>query len=240
MKNSEELLAYNLHEDVIAFTTKRPLSRNRERICKIIGIKDHCLVLPHQTHTTAVLPVNEAFLALTAEEQKDRLEGIDAVVTNLKGVCIGVSTADCIPVLLYDPVKGVSAAIHAGWKGTVGKIVRKTVELMQTQYAVAPADLYAVIGPGISLKNFEVGDEVYDQFRDAGFNMNAIALRFSKWHLDLKLANSLELQSLGVSADRISISDVCTYDHLDEFFSARREQKGAVKCGRMFNAIMIR
>ena len=177
---------------------------------------------------------------MSAEARKEYLEGVDAVITNIPDVCIGVSTADCIPVLLYDEEHKAVAAIHAGWRGTVVRIVQKTIRLMTETYGTKPENIKAVIGPGISLKNFEIGDEVYDAFDKEGFPMDKIASRFAKWHLNLPLCNKLQMTDLGVKPENIHIDDVCTYDNTDNFFSARVEQKGPEKCGRNFNAIMIK
>lgn len=224
---------------VKAFTTRRSLGRDRQRLCQMLCIDDSHLIIPHQVHLDKIGIITDATIAMTEEARKEFLEGIDAVVTNVPGVCIGVSTADCIPVLLYDEEHQAVAAIHAGWKGTVVRIVQKTVRLMTETYGTRPEALKAVIGPGISLKNFEVGDEVYDAFAQKDFPMDKIATRFAKWHIDLPLCNKLQLTDLGVKDANVHIEPICTYDNTDQFFSARVEQKGLEKCGRNFNAIMI-
>jgi len=225
---------------LLAFTTKRTLGRDRERLCQMLCIDDAHLIIPHQTHTDKVALITEETIAMTPEARKEYLEGIDAVITNVPRVCIGVSTADCIPVLLYDEKNEAVAAIHAGWRGTVARIVQKTVRLMEETYSTRAEDLKAVIGPGISLKNFEVGDEVYQEF-SLKFNVESlkyISKRYDKWHIDLPLCNKLQLTELGVKAENVYIEEICTYDNTDKFFSARVEQKGAEKCGRNFNGIM--
>ena len=136
------------------------------------------VVIPRQTHTTNVRVVTDV---PTVEE----LHEVDAVVTNLKGFCLCVSTADCVPVLLYDEAKQVIAAVHAGWRGTVGRIVERTLDVMRLHYGTEGKDVVACIGPGISLESFEVGDEVYAAFVEAGFDMSRIARKYEKWHLDL-------------------------------------------------------
>lgn len=176
------------------------------------------------------------------------LEGVDALITDLRGVCIGVSTADCIPVLLYDEVHHAMAAIHAGWRGTVQRIVQKTIEMMCTSFHTRPSELKAVIGPGISKEAFEVGDEVYEEFVQGGFDMPAIADQRPnmkkegnvdqpmKWHIDLPLCNSLLLQESGIPAVHIHQSGICTYQHSDNFFSARRL---GIQSGRIFTGIIL-
>ena len=158
---------YNLGKDIIAFTTDRTQGRDMDKIREtIIGhypalqgrIKSG--LYPHQTHTDRVFHVTEDFLALSEEERKARLEGIDAVISKVKDVIFGISTADCIPVLVYDPEHHAAAAIHAGWKGTVKRIVEKSLRQMQETFGTDPAKCTAAIGPGISLESFEVGDEL--------------------------------------------------------------------------------
>ncbi len=98
------------------------IAQNHEALCRLLGISDDRLVMPHQVHLTEVAIIDEAFLKLTADEQQQRLEGVDALMTDVSRLCIGVSTADCIPVLLYDPEHQAVCAIHAGWRGTVQRI----------------------------------------------------------------------------------------------------------------------
>ncbi len=207
------LLEYNMGEGIRAFSTTREggvgtetyagfnithycgdnpeaVVQNRAFLCAELAISDNRLLLPHQTHGCEVLCIDETFLALSPGEQTALLYGKDAVVTDISRLCIGVSTADCVPVLLYDAVKGVVAAVHAGWRGTVARIVEKVLETMQERYGCSLADVKAVIGPSISLNAFEVGDEVYDAFALAQFPMEKIARKYcNKWHIDLWEAN---------------------------------------------------
>lgn len=260
--NSPVLTYYDLSPDVVAFSTTRrggysagryggfninrwcgddpaAVERNRRLLCGELGLaSDDRLVIPHQTHDTVVFDVSEDFLAEPDVARRDAaLEGIDALMTGIPGVCVGVSTADCIPVLLYDEVRHVCCAVHAGWRGTVGRIVERAVLAMRSRFGTHPEHLRAVIGPGISLQAFEVGDEVYDTFRDAGFDMEAISRRYDKWHIDLWTCNRMQLKHSGLRSDAIETVGVCTYFHSDEYFSARRL---GVSSGRIFSGIMIK
>lgn len=218
---------------------------NRSALCHELGINDSHLVLPHQVHGTKCLKVDSTFLSASTSERQQLLEGYDALMTDLKGVCIGVSTADCIPVIVYDPRRHVTAAIHAGWRGTVARIVEKTLLAMKASYGTEAGEAVAIIGPGISLKNFEVGQEVYDTFAAAGFEMSDMAKRFpckadpqkEKWHIDLPLCNKLQLMHAGVREQNILCSGICTYDNADDFFSARRL---GINSGRIYTGIMIK
>ena len=163
-------------------------------------------------------------------KEAGRPEATDAVITDQPGLCVCVKTADCIPVLLYDTRQRIVAAVHAGWRGTVARIVQKTIEKM---HPLSPTDLHAIIGPGISLEWFEVGDEVYEAFKAAGFPMERIARKSDRWHLDLWEANKWLLEEVGVSD--IYIEGTCTRAS-ENFYSARRE---TINTGRNYNGILI-
>ena len=135
---------------------------NRTSLCQYLGISNDRLIMPHQVHETEVVMVDDNLLQQSADVRQQQLEGVDALMTNIPGVCIGVSTADCIPVLLFDPIKRIAAAIHAGWRGTTKRIVEKSVDAMIAAYGCSPQDVVAQIGPGIHIESFEVGDEVYE------------------------------------------------------------------------------
>ena len=113
---------------------KEAIQKNREALCQLLAIADDHLLMPHQVHLTKIAQIDDAFFALPADERHQALEGVDALMTNIEGVCIGVSTADCIPVLLYDPVQRAACAIHAGWRGTVKRITEQAVAQMTAVY----------------------------------------------------------------------------------------------------------
>ena len=162
---------------------------------------------------------------------------VDALITNVPGVCIGVSTADCIPIIIYDPEHHAAGVVHSGWRGTVANIAYATVAAMTMAYHSQPESLLAVIGPGISRKNFEVGDDVYEPFAAAGYPMDAIAERMDKWHIDLPNCCRLQLESTGIPSANIRLTDICTYDQTDDFFSAR---KLGTLSGRILTGIVLR
>jgi hypothetical protein len=205
------------------------VAANKVALCSLLGIEYDHLVMPHQIHDCVVRRIDGP--------QQETLEGVDAVMTNVSQLCIGVSTADCIPILLFDPVHRAVSAVHAGWRGTVLRIVEKAVEAMQENYGTEAADLQAVVGPGISLNSFEVGDEVYDQFQAAGFEMEAISRRDEKWHIDLPECNRLQLVESGVLPSHIQMTNICTFQACDRFFSARRL---GIQSGRIFTGILLK
>ncbi len=212
------------------------VSANRKALAQTLGVDDGNIVFAHQVHGDRCLTVTEDLLTRPEAERKEAVEGYDALVTRLPGVCIGVSTADCIPVLLHDPIHQAVAAVHAGWRGTVQRVVGKTLQTMADNYGTVAQDVRAVIGPGISLANFEVGQEVYDRFEEAHFDMKRIAKRYAKWHIDLPLCNQLQLQEAGVQSENILVSGICTFDRVDDYFSARRLGTAS---GRIFTGIIL-
>ena len=213
------------------------IASNRKALCQLLKIDKDRLVMPHQVHATGIAQIGKTFFRLSEEVRKQVLEGIDALMTNMTGVCIGVSTADCIPIILYDPEHHAASVVHSGWRGTVANIAGVAVTSMQMAYHSRPEVLKAVIGPGISLENFEVGDEVYDQFAEAGYPMEQIARKYEKWHIDLWQCCRLQLEEVGLKAENIEVSGLCTYAHSDDYFSAR---KLGTDSGRILTAVVLR
>lgn len=259
--NMRHLLPYNMGNHVMAFSTRRQglgvscgnysslninpfcgddlenVERNHTLLSASLGIDEARIVLPHQVHDKRVEVLRSDFLSLNETERATRLEGIDALLTNVRGLCVGVSTADCVPILLYDKEKNVVGAVHAGWRGTVKRIAQTAVEKMIAEYASSPADIVAVIGPSISKEAFEVGDEVYDAFSAENFPMPQIACRINnRWHIDLWQCNRLQLLSVGLLDANITVSGICTYFHPNDFFSARRL---GINSGRIYSGIIL-
>lgn len=269
--NKPELHFYELANNVVAFSSTRhsgvskgnyaafninrycgdspdAIEQNRKSLANCLEIDVNKLIVPHQIHSDCSRIIANEYFKLPANIREQIIEGVDAVMTNELNVCIGVSTADCIPILLYDTKHHAAAAIHAGWRGTVKHIVQKTIKEMGIVYQTKPQELQAVIGPGISLQNFEVGDEVYEQFANACFDMERIAKRFRviqpkeeelplKWHLDLKLSNRIDMERMGVLPQNIIDEGICTYDNTNDYFSAR---KLGVDSGRIYNGIILK
>ena len=213
---------------------------NQEQLCKLVGITAEQLIVPYQTHSCNVLTIDEAFMQLSSDARHAMLQEKDVVITDVLNLCLCVSTADCVPVLLYDSARGVVAAVHAGWRGTVGKIVEHTLQAMREKYGTRAADIYAIIGPCISLEAFEVGMEVYEAFEQIGCDMEQISRwhpEKEKYHIDLPAANRLQLIAEGVPIEQIHDSHICTYTQYQDFFSARRL---GIRSGRILNGIVIK
>lgn len=213
--------------------------RNLEILCSSLPKRPKELIIPYQTHGTQVLAIDNSYLQANKEERHTMLQGIDALITHEPNCCLCISTADCIPILLYDHAHEVVAAVHAGWRGTVNYILGHTIDKMRSLYNTDSKDIIACIGPGISLPAFEVGDEVYEAFRQNGFRMDYISEwkpETHKYHIDLWAANRLQLLDFGVPSAQIETAGICTFTQHEEFFSARRL---GIKSGRILSGIMI-
>lgn len=214
--------------------------QNQQLLCRVLSCSTEQLVIPFQTHGTQMGIIDADFIAQSQERRQELLHGVDALITQEPGCCICISTADCVPVLLYDKEHQVVAAVHAGWRGTVNYILGLTLERMRTMYGTEGSDVIACIGPSISLESFEVGDEVYEAFRTNGFDMGRISTfkkESRKHHLDLWEANRLQLLDFGVPGHQIEVSGICTYLEHETFFSARRL---GIKSGRILSGIMLK
>ena len=149
----------------------------------------------------------------------------DALLENTPGAVVAVKTADCVPILLVDEQRRAVAAVHAGWRGTVGGIVAQTIAGMQQRFGTEPAHVHAAIGPSIGPCCYEVGPEVAEQFGERG-----------RTNLDLPTINRGQLLMAGVTAGRIYASNLCTMCRPGEFHSYRRDRDGA---GRLYSFVGI-
>lgn len=212
------------------------VERNRRIVAQSFQINPKKLIFSSQCHTSKVEVIDDAFLRMDEHLQNEQLNGIDALVTNVKSTCICILTADCAAVVLYDPVVKVIGIAHAGWKGTVSKIVGNTITMMEERYGTSPADLVAAISPCISGESFEVGEEVAIAFQEAFPNHNEIVLRKTEWpkpHVDIVAANMAVLSEEGVKPKNIEVSGICTFQNPGLFFSARRNAGGRFCTGVM-------
>ena len=160
---------------------------------------------------------------------------VDGIVTDIPDALLTAFGGDCPPVFIIDPVRKAAGLVHAGWKGTLGKIPQVAIAQMCVKFGCDPADMYAAIGPGICKDCYEMGDEIYDAFLTEWGKEDADSLlsRYpakdtdgreipgGKYHLDLREANRLTLVRAGVPAERIAVSNVCTMCNVDTFYSYR-------------------
>lgn len=173
-----------------------------------------------QVHGTDALVVDRPV------EQGEMFEGgWDALVTNQPGLMVTVRTADCVPVLLHDPVRRVVAAIHAGWRGAVAGIVPKTVALLVSRFGTTVKDLHMAIGPSAGSCCYEVDEPVLTRLRDVFPEWQSVVspVNTEKAHLDLRAFVRAQAMMEGVEAERIATADACTICEPETFFSYRRE-----------------
>lgn len=203
-----------------------------------IQIPANQIIFPYQTHGNRVKLIDVEYLKLTKKAQSENLSAVDAVITNLKGICIGVTTADCVPILIYDAENKAIAAVHAGWRGTCSRIVEKTLELMSKSFGTQSSKVYVSIGVSISPEVYSVGEELKTEFEQSQFPIDQIFIsRNNLLFLDLWAANKWLLLKAGVPENQIEISGICTFSNSEKFFSAR---KLGVKSGRMLSGIMLK
>lgn len=189
------------------------VDENLRRLALAGGFDLASLRRVHQVHGAAVLPG----AALAPDAQADALW-----TSREESLVVGVSTADCVPLLLADRRGRVAAAVHSGWRGTVADIAGATVRVLVAEGGLAPDELVAAIGPCIEVDAFEVGEEVA-----AHFDSTLVARdRGPKPHIDLVGAVRAQLEAAGVPADAIDRVGVCTHAHPDRYFSYRRDGAG--------------
>ncbi|MBN2766875.1 MAG: peptidoglycan editing factor PgeF [Paludibacteraceae bacterium] len=202
------------------------------------GISTNKFVFPFQTHEDKILTIDSHFQHKSLHDKQQALKGIDAIITREKGICIGVTTADCVPILIFDRKQKVIAAVHAGWRGTCARLVEKTIKEMQKTCGTNTKDIFALIGPSISPVVYEVGPELQTLFREADFPVEKIfSEKNEKFLLDLWEANRYLLTENAVPISQIEVSGICTYTEHNNFFSARRL---GIKSGRMYSGIALK
>src|SRR5688572_15254269 len=198
------------------------------------GVPRERLLLLHQVHGHAV--------AVARSGEPWTPPPADAVATDDPDVALVVRVADCAPILLADRRRGVVAAVHAGWRGTLQRIAIEAVETMGRELGSNPGDLVAAIGPSLGACCGEMGEEVVDAFREAGHGDEALERWFSRApgrrpHFDLWRANRDQLRSAGLRPEAIHVSGLCTRTHPTMFHSYRAAGPGA---GRMAGVIRVR
>jgi len=224
-ENSLNLAGY--HED-----SAENIEENRRRFLRLFD-GNYTLASCWQVHGADVRVIR------TFEDAIDGNHKFDALVSDLENVLVGVKTADCVPVLLGDTKTKAYAAIHAGWRGTVNSIVVKAIEKMRQVYGTKAEDLVCAIGPAAGCKNYEVGQDVIDEFTEKFSTGGKLFTKTREGHalVDLHLANKDQLTSNGVSEENISVAPFCTMDRTDLFFSYRREKKLYGKTGRLMSVV---
>ena len=186
-----------------------------------------------QKHTNYVHVASSADLGLS--DKPLHMQSVDGVVTDIPDVVLTVFGADCPSVYIVDPVRKATGLVHAGWKGTLGRIPEVAIANMVVKFGCDPADMYAAIGPGICRDCYEMGDEIYDAFASywgreeadrilskyPAVDSEGREIPGGKYHLDLREANRMTLLRSGIPEDHIEVSNVCTKCNADTFYSYR-------------------
>jgi purine-nucleoside/S-methyl-5'-thioadenosine phosphorylase / adenosine deaminase len=225
-----------------AFTTRQgglgarsngiKLTDDWKALAEAFGVNPERLVTANQVHGENIVRVDGRNFKKTKTVQAD------AMITNALEIAIGVETADCVPVLLVDPLTPAVGAVHAGWRSTVKRIVQKTVKRMQDEFGSDPDRMIAAIGPTIGPECYEVDEPVMGPVRES-FSLwkeVASARGSDKWSLDLVKLNKLELVQVGLLEKNIHSLGLCTSCRRDLFYSFRAEGR----TGRILSVIMIK
>lgn len=198
------------------------VEENKRRLAGALGVKVEDFTFTYQTHTTNVAVVRK-------EDRGTRFMETDGMITNVPGICLVTFYADCVPLYLVDPVKKVIGLSHSGWRGTVHKMGKVTVEKMAQVYGTNPADVVAAVGPSICQDCYEVSEDVIAEFRDSFeechwqqlFYQKEEQREAGKYQLNLWKANELVLKEAGIPKDQIAVTNLCTHCNPDVLFSHR-------------------
>ncbi len=217
----------------------RIVAANRSRMAIALGFESERCVFANQVHGRGVE------VARSAPKPGAPPAQVDALVTDTPGLLLVLQFADCFPVYIVDPVKRVIALAHSGWRGTAENIVQAVTDVLKGEFAVEPSACLAAIGPGISGKNYEVGEEVAGRFAH-GYETAArpvVERRLEgqeKWSLHVQRAIHSQMLEAGYAAGRIAACEEDTLANAQDFFSHRRESLRNLKTGRMAGVLGLR
>ena len=205
------------------------VTENRETLAQIFEYRHMRLITVNQTHSSAVVDAKKEDIDYAKKDA-------DAIITPLSWHPIGVMTADCVPILLFDPEKKIIGAVHAGWKGTVQNIAEKTILAMQEDYGCSPGNIVAAIGPSIHKCCYTVGKSTMEEFKEALANIDK-HLNKKTGAVDLAGINKVELEQAGLKKKNITMSEECTSCLHESFFSYRKHN---ARTGRQLSFIMLK
>ena len=214
---------------------KEAVAENRRRFLNAMGAEEMQVVTARQTHSTERCTIESAKQARGPQPE------CDAMITRMTCVLLGVQTADCLPVLIADTKSGAVAGIHAGWRGTAGRITERTVADLMLSGGVNPRDCIAALGPTACAECYEVGEDVIERYKSEFGYWRNLLVNFKengKAHLDIRAANVQQLMFCGFTEDRIHVADFCTMHQNELFFSYRKEGRGLPsQVGRLLSVI---
>lgn len=204
---------------------KENVDENYKRICTALDMDVEKLVLSDQVHDTVVYHAKDEDVQGKELETK-KLQAIDGLVTDTRGIVLCTSYADCVPLFFVDTKQKAIGLSHSGWRGTVGKMGQKTVEKMKQEFGTEPKDIIAVIGPSICQDCYEVSEDVADEFvkilDETQLKTVLDKKENGKYQLNLWEANRYLLMGAGIPEENITVSNVCTCCNSDILFSHRK------------------
>lgn len=217
----------------------RAVLANRLRVAEAVDLPLESFVFCRQHHGAHVTVVGRHDRGRGARELADALGGTDALLTGDPDVCLVVLVADCVPILLFDPVQRAVAAAHAGWRGTVAGVAVHTVRALCARFGSAPADIRAGIGPSIGPHCYEVGPEVIQRAERAGLSWDGLVVSRNRdrAYFNLWEANRRQLIEAGLREKHVEVASICTHCQAEEFFS---ERAGHRPTGRFAAGIFLR
>ena len=214
---------------------RESVAENRRRFLSALGAERAMIVTARQTHSTDRCVID------STDQIRGPQPDCDAMTTKMSNVLLAIQTADCLPVLIADTATGTVAAIHAGWRGTAGRITERTVADLMLSHGVNPRTCIAALGPTACAECYEVGTDVIERYKKEFGYWKNVLVNFKeggKAHLDIRAANVQQLAFCGFDEDRIHVADYCTMHQNDLFFSYRREGRNQPSSvGRLLSVI---
>jgi len=205
--------------------SKENVIENRNRIINVFGKSIDSIFDVWQIHSEKVILSDQARKIGTTHEQAD------GILTNSKEVSLFMQYADCVPILLFDPGKHVIGIVHAGWQGTVKRIVQNAIRIMVSNFNCDPKEILAGIGPSIGPDHYEVGENVIDEVSEklSEFSSEVLIYEGAKYYFDLWKSNELLLRQVGVT--NVEVAEICTACNLHDWYSYRLEGQQSGRFG---------
>lgn len=202
------------------------VQENFRRIGKAIGVECGDMVLSQQTHTTNVRLVTEEDRGKGIVRKRDYTD-VDGLITDVPGICLVTTYADCVPLYFADPVKKAIGLSHSGWRGTVGRIGQKTIEKMQQYFGSDPSDILAAIGPSVCMDCYEVSEDVILRFQKVFDKQDWGDLFYEKpggkYQLNLWKANEIIFREAGILPEHVAVTNLCTHCNSSILYSHRAQ-----------------
>ena len=202
------------------------VQENFRRIGKAIGVECGDMVLSQQTHTTNVRLVTEEDRGKGIVRERDYTD-VDGLITDVPGICLVTTYADCVPLYFADPVKKAIGLSHSGWRGTVGRIGQKTIEKMQQYFGSDPSDILAAIGPSVCMDCYEVSEDVILRFQKVFDKQDWGDLFYEKpggkYQLNLWKANEIIFREAVILPEHMAVTNLCTHCNSSILYSHRAQ-----------------